>query len=157
MTRNGTPNAFVIWLGGWLSMAWRMNASEDRLAELESACRILAVQVDLLARKGAAAMDKDVADSILEEFRPKVPRTLETCQALVLAGYVPYARKMVNGREKELISMPFPQDGIAIRGGGCGIGVMVREPDDPTTLEEWSIPVAEVRRAIAQRARKEQG
>jgi hypothetical protein len=67
------------------------------------------------------------------------------------AGYKPYARMAIRRRETELISMPFVQDGVSIRGGGCGIGVMVREPDDPTTMVEWSIPVAEVRAAVRKR------
>lgn len=90
----------------------------------------------------------DVYREMIEEFLPKPPRDLETCFALVRAGYKPYAMKRVLGKDMELISNPFPQDGVSIRGGGCGIGIMVRELNDPTTMFEWSIPVNDVRIAI---------
>lgn len=92
-----------------------------------------------------------VAD-LKQEFLTKPPRTLDTCRALVKAGYKPYAIKTVWGKEMEMISMPFPQDGI--KDGGCGIGIMVREPGDPVTLKEWSIPVAYVRAALQRRSLK---
>jgi hypothetical protein len=90
----------------------------------------------------------EYAEQIAEEFEPLPPRTLETCYTLRRAGYVPYATLLFYGRQLECISYPFMQDGIAIKGGGCGIGIMMREPNDPTTLFEWSIPRRVVRMAI---------
>ena len=91
-------------------------------------------------------MDDDVARDMLEEFRPPVPRTLATCNVLRRAGYKPYARVSVYGRTLELISMPFPQDGVSRR--ASGISIMAREPDDPTTMFEWAIPNHVVRAAM---------
>jgi hypothetical protein len=81
-----------------------------------------------------------------EQLKPSP--TSETCQALVAAGYKPYAKRWVRGKLMEVISLPFVQDGHT---KGCGIGLMVREPDDPTTMVEWSIPVVEVRAALQQK------
>lgn len=93
-------------------------------------------------------MNDEVWREMVEEFLPKPPRTLQTCWTLRKAGYTPHSRMRIMGRDLEVISYPFPQDGVSIRGGGCGIGIMVREPDDPTTMFEWSIPVTIVRMAI---------
>lgn len=96
----------------------------------------------------AAGSRQTLWDAMIEEFQPKIPRDEHTCRALVLADYKPYARKMVRGKRMEVISMPFVQDGTAFENGGCGIGIMVREPNDPATVVEWSIPISEVRAAI---------
>jgi hypothetical protein len=48
-------------------------------------------------------------------------RSLETCRALVMAGYKPYAQKLVGGKQMELISMPFVQDGVSRKGGGYSV------------------------------------
>lgn len=90
----------------------------------------------------------DTITEMLEEFQPMPPRTLATCMTLRRAGYRPYARLSIYGRKLECISYPFPQDGAGIRGGGAGIGIMLREPDDPTSMFEWSIPRNIVRMSI---------
>ena len=48
-------------------------------------------------------------------------------------GYRPYAIALVDGREMEFISYPF-------RRSGGGYAIMVREPGDPTTMAEYTIP-----------------
>lgn len=84
----------------------------------------------------------------------KPPQTLETCQALVAAGYKPYEKVWANGQRMEAISMPFVQDLKVAEGTGCGIGLMIREPGDPTTMVEWSIPVKVVRAALQQKRKR---
>jgi len=65
---------------------------------------------------------------------------MEICDELRALGWGPYALKTIDLdgdgrlREMEAISYPFPDD----RGG---VGVMVREPGDPTTMREWTFPL----------------
>jgi len=66
------------------------------------------------------------------------------CFALRQAGYVPYARKLVRGKMLECISYPFPSD------DSTSIGIMMRQPDDPTTMFEHFIPKSIVEAAIKQ-------
>ena len=93
-------------------------------------------------------MRDDVAADMIEEFLPKPPRNTETCLALVLAGIKPHVMIRVHDKPMEVISMPFVQDGVSVRGGGCGIGVLIRKPNDPTTVREWSVPARVVRAAL---------
>lgn len=91
----------------------------------------------------------DPFGEMVEEFNPIPPRNLDTCNALRMAGYIPYATFKMHGKQYEVISMPFPQDGVAIKGSGCGIGLLIRYPSDPTSMFEWSIPRRIVRAAVA--------
>jgi hypothetical protein len=56
---------------------------------------------------------------------------MDLCFALREFGFAPYHRLTVEGRELEVISMPFPKRG--------SIGIMLREPDEPGTLHEFRL------------------
>jgi hypothetical protein len=72
--------------------------------------------------------------TMTDQTKPTTTPTIEDqLQALRLAGYKPYARMRIDGRDLELISFPFPRD------DGRTIGCMVRVPDDPTTMTEWIV------------------
>lgn len=67
---------------------------------------------------------------------------MHACQVLRNVGYRPYNLIVIEERLVECISYPFPTD------DNTGVGIMIREKGDPTTMREHVFPVETVKKAM---------